>query len=122
MTLIHGNVEGRITGIEEVLRQPIGFAAKDKPVFGSKGKVGVAVLTPNGKTEQSSPLGRLLPTKGLKVLMVVQLNVGPIVEARPFEITIAQFKAEGPHQMEGGLGGGAGAGHITGVGGDFGFY
>lgn len=58
---------------------------------------------------------------GLEVFpgwVVVQIDVGPVVESGAFEVAIADFKSQGTDQMKAGASGGAGSGDAACVGGD----
>jgi hypothetical protein len=65
----------------------------------------------------SIPADKLLP-----VGVEIPDHMGPVIQARPFQIAVTQLKSQGANQVQGGTGGGAGAGDISRIGGDLRLY
>ena len=102
--------------------QSLRLTAKDQPILGLKADLCIGLGSPYTQAPEAgslnlSSLGGVGEKLGPAVV-AVQIDRIPIVQARPFEITIAEAKSQGIHQMEGRLGSGAGAGNIASVSGD----
>ena len=128
-----GEVEGAGLGIEhgdakpvggvfceEGFREAGGFAAEDEVVAGLVGDFGVVSGTVGLDEPEAGGGGKGL-AEGGPVGPAVPGDLLPVVHAGAFELAVVELEAEGFDEMEGGVGGGAEAGDVAGVGRDFGF-
>ena len=105
-------------GGEQVVGEPPGFAAEDERVAGAvldmiiaPGAAGAVEKDTGGPdtAEERRPGGVDLDLHGV-----------PVVEAGAAELGVGDLETEGFDEMQAGAGGGAEAGDVAGVGGDFG--
>ena len=80
-----------------------------------KAEVRVGAFRPTAQGDQTTaPLPAVL-LEAVQVGMAVQGDPGPVVEAGPAQVAIADREAKGLDQVKFGSGGSAGAGHVAGV-------
>ena len=66
--------------------------------------------------DQAAALASLVGQECREIRMQRKRHQGPIVEAGPAQLTVINLKSQRFNQVQLGSGGGAGAGHIAGVG------
>jgi hypothetical protein len=97
----------------QLLRQSSGLGAKDQTVSGQEGEIGIDALGMAGKANPPAS-GQLRPQR-LEAGMDLQGDVGPVVEARPLQVSVAEAKAQGLDQVERRVRGRARSGNVAGI-------
>ena len=105
-------------GGEDVVGEPLGFAAEDEGVAGAIVDLGVGAGAAGAEKKKAGGLEGI--EAGLPRGMDLDVDGVPIVEAGPAELGVGDLESEGFDEMELRAGGGAEAGDVAGVGGDFG--
>lgn len=105
------------TSLQYVRRQSCCFAAKQKPVIIFKSEANIAAPSASAEPNPSSPALAMKDLKIFEALVIVQLHVWPVIQTRSFKISIGNFKAQRPYQMQFCGRGSAGSGNIAGIGG-----
>lgn len=103
--------------VQQAFRQALGLLAEDQVRAVGIGNVAVDMAGFGGKIEEGAGVSG---KKVVQVLVIGNVQKGPVVQARPFQLFVINGKAHGLHQMETGAGGGAGTADVAGVLRDFG--
>lgn len=114
MLLLHGNVHPRITGFHQRRWNATGFAAEQQPIIVLKSKFAV-VLAALG-AEGNPAAGPGYRFEAIDGVVLVEVDVGPVIQPSALELAVRNFKTEGANQVQGGCCGRTGPGDVAGVG------
>ena len=107
-------------GLAEPLGQAGGLLAEEEPAALPKGGLGVVL----GRLGGGQPKVRdvVFVEQVLQIIIDPQIHHVPIIQARPLHGPVADVEPQGAHQVQAAAGGGAGAGDVAGVHGNFRFH
>ena len=109
----------------EIPGKAAGLAAEEEHVLILISEIRVAVTALGGGEKQTMRFGSLRTVFFHEIVqrrVDLEPDVGPVVQAGTLQGLVIYGEAQRLHQVEHGIGGCAGAGYISGVGRDLGFY
>lgn len=117
----HGDAEAPVwIGLPEPQGQAGGFLAEKEPA--SVPKLGLGVIPRCLGGGQPKVRNLVFVKEVLYAIIDAQVHHVPIIQPRPLHCPVADVKAQGADQMQTAAGGGAGAGDVSRVHGDFRFH